>query len=338
MATPLRMPQYTVRNDGAGPYAVFVCEKCHREFRSQPARPENPQLKALGEQTVGGLLQNIPVVGDTLATTATTAIDAAAQNLQSQGASLLGGLLHNIPIVGDTLANTVAATDPRNVQTLTPVQLNQAWMEVQGNFRECPTCRQIVCAADFDDASGFCRDHRPGAPQGAAGQAGPYGQATPYGQADNSYGQGSTPYGGAGPYGQADNSYGQPAAYGGAAAATGAAAYGGAVPYGGAQGTPSAADSASAGANMARCPNDGTLAPAGTKFCPNCGTAMVQPQPVTAAAGVCPKCGSQTGGAKFCPNCGAKQEPPTPARAVCPNCGTETQGAKFCPNCGTKIS
>ena len=336
MATPSRMPQYTVRNDGAGPYAVFVCEKCRREFRSQPARPDNAQAKALGEQTVGGLLHNIPVVGDTLANTATTAIDAAAQNLQSQGASLLGGLLHNIPVVGDTLASTVAAADPRHAQNLTPAQLNQAWMEVQGNFRECPTCRQIVCAVDFDDASGFCRDHRPGAAQGAPAGSTGYGQAAPYGQADNSYGQGSNAYGQAAPYGQADNSYGQaapygqPAAYGGAAAASGAAAYGG-----GQSATP-AADTA-AGANMARCPNDGTLAPAGTKFCPNCGTAMVQPQPV-AAAGVCPKCGAETKGAKFCPNCGAKQEPPAPARAVCPNCGTETQGAKFCPNCGTKIS
>src|SRR5512136_1146440 len=116
MAPPSRMPQYTVHNDDAGPYAVFVCEKCRREFRSQPAKPDNPQLKALGEQTVGGLLHNIPVVGDTLATTASTAIDAAAQNLQSQGVEFLGGLLHNIPVVGDTLANTVAATDPRRAQ------------------------------------------------------------------------------------------------------------------------------------------------------------------------------------------------------------------------------
>jgi ribosomal protein L32 len=326
------MPQSAVRNDGAGPYAVFVCEKCRREFRSQPAKPDNAQLRSLGEGTVGGLLHNIPVVGDALATSATTAIDAAAQNLQSQGADLLGGLLHNIPVVGDALASSVAATDPRRAQMLTPAQLNAAWQEVQVNFRECPTCRQIVCAADFDDASGYCRDHRPGAAPGA--QPAGYGQAAPYGQPDNSYGQ-SNAYGQTASYGQPDNSYGQPAAYGGAVAAGGAAAYGGASSAAPAPApTPPAAGDAAA---MARCPNDGTLAPAGTKFCPNCGTAMVPPKPAV-VAGVCPNCGTETKGAKFCPNCGTKQEPPAPAPSVCPNCGTETKGARFCPNCGTKVS
>ena len=30
------MPRYDVRNDGIGPYAVFYCDICSREFRSQP--------------------------------------------------------------------------------------------------------------------------------------------------------------------------------------------------------------------------------------------------------------------------------------------------------------
>lgn len=53
--------------------------------------------------------------------------------------------------------------------------------------------------------------------------------------------------------------------------------------------------------SMARCPNDGTLAAPGTKFCPECGAAMLQPQTAN-----CPSCGQPTLGAKFCPNCGTK--------------------------------
>jgi ribosomal protein L32 len=91
-----------------------------------------------------------------------------------------------------------------------------------------------------------------------------------------------------------------------------------------------------AGGQAARCPKDGTLAAPGTKFCPQCGSPMVQP-----SAELCPSCGAEVGAAKFCPQCGTKIEhapaaPPAPAR--CPNCGAETQGAKFCPECGTKIA
>jgi hypothetical protein len=83
--------------------------------------------------------------------------------------------------------------------------------------------------------------------------------------------------------------------------------------------------------NVARCPNDGTTAPAGTKFCPECGSPMTQP-----VVDACPSCGKETQGAKFCPECGTKVER-QPA-GVCPNCGTETKGAKFCPECGTKTA
>jgi uncharacterized OB-fold protein len=86
----------------------------------------------------------------------------------------------------------------------------------------------------------------------------------------------------------------------------------------------------------ARCPNDGTMAAPGTQFCPNCGTAMVQPAPpqaVAAAAAPCANCGApQAAGAKFCPNCGTPAAQPK----ACANCGTAlAAGAKFCPNCGT---
>ncbi|MDO9066566.1 MAG: zinc ribbon domain-containing protein, partial [Chloroflexota bacterium] len=78
----------------------------------------------------------------------------------------------------------------------------------------------------------------------------------------------------------------------------------------------------------ARCPQDGTLAAPGTKFCPECGTAMVQP-----ASAKCAKCGANTMGAKFCPECGA---PVAAAPTKCGKCGADLKGAKFCPECGTK--
>ena len=36
MAKPNRLPQYEVRNDGEGPYAVFQCERCAKKYSSQP--------------------------------------------------------------------------------------------------------------------------------------------------------------------------------------------------------------------------------------------------------------------------------------------------------------
>ena len=93
-----------------------------------------------------------------------------------------------------------------------------------------------------------------------------------------------------------------------------------------------AAQQAAKGA--ARCPKDGTLAAAGTRFCPNCSAAMIQP---AAQANLCPSCGAETGGAKFCPECGTKIERPASARTTCPSCGAEAAGAKFCPECGTKM-
>ncbi len=61
-------------------------------------------------------------------------------------------------------------------------------------------------------------------------------------------------------------------------------------------------------------PQQQTQAPAGGKFCPECGT--------------------PNDGAKFCPNCGAKQA----ASNNCSKCGAELKaGAKFCPECGNKV-
>jgi len=86
----------------------------------------------------------------------------------------------------------------------------------------------------------------------------------------------------------------------------------------------------SAASQSARCPKDGVLAAPGTKFCPECGTAMIQPSVAS-----CPKCGKPSMGAKFCPECGAKIET-APVATVCSGCGAQLNGAKFCPECGTK--
>lgn len=242
---PTRMPRYEVRNDGAGPYAVFYCDKCNREFRSTP--------------------------------------DIGATVAKDIGRSALGGLLRNVPLVGSVADRTVE--DQRYVTHMTPQQLEAAWKQVEPRFHECPTCQMVVCPSDWDAQSGYCTEDSPRREQLAQAQA--------------------------------EQAAGVLKGF--------ASAFGlGEVVRGAAQ----AAQTASS--NLARCPTDGTVAPAGTKFCPNCGSPMTQPQAQT-----CPKCGTNAAGAKFCPNCGAKIE--QAAASVCPNCGKETKGAKFCPECGTKV-
>jgi uncharacterized OB-fold protein len=240
------MPRYDVRNDGIGPYAVFYCEFCDREYRSQP--------------DVGG---------------------AVAKDI---GRQAVGGFLRNIPLVGGSLANNVTGEDPRYTTNLTPQQLEKAWGQVKDRFRECPTCLRIVCISDWDEPSGYCSEDSPRRNEIAQAQA---EQA------------GSMLKGFANAFGIGDA-------------------------------VKRVSDEAKrAATNAARCPKDGTLAAAGTKFCPECGSPMIQP-----TADACPKCGADTKGAKFCPECGTKI---VRAAAVCPKCGAETKGAKFCPECGTKL-
>jgi hypothetical protein len=247
MASFSRMPRYDIRNDGFGPYAVFYCDECNREFRSQP--------------------------------------DVANTVTQDIGRQAMGGLLRRVPLIGGAVANNVVGDDPRYSYKLTPQQIDAAWNQAQVNFRECPTCNRIVCLSDFDAQSGFCTQDSPRTDEITEARA----------------------------------------------EQTGAALKGFAAAFGITDVIKKAGEAAQkAATSTARCPKDGTLAPAGTKFCPECGTPMVQP-----AVDKCPACGAETHGAKFCPNCGAKQEQ---APAKCPNCGAETGGAKFCPECGTKLS
>ncbi len=253
-ATPSRMPRYDTRNDGVGPYAVFYCDACSREYRSQP-------------DVTGTIAKDI-------------------------GRETASDALRNIPLFGRAISDRLMGEDPRYTYSLTPQQLQSAWQQVQGYFRECPTCRQIVCLSDFDEQTGFCREDSPRRDEISQAQAEQAagvvkGLATAFGFGDVLKG---------------------------------------------------AADAVKrAGSNMARCPQDGTLAAAGTKFCPECGSPMVQPAPAP-AADVCPKCGTPANGAKFCQECGTKIERAAPPPAFCPNCGTEVKNAKFCPECGTKVA
>jgi ribosomal protein L32 len=247
------MPRYDVRNDGMGPYAIFYCESCEREFRSQPD----------------------------IKNTVTTDL----------GRKVAGDLLRKVPLFGGSLAQNVTGEDPRYTQTLTAGQLQEHWDQVIARFRECPTCKKVVCISDFDERVGFCNEDSPRVNEISEARGEQAGAALK--GIANAFGLGEVMK-------QAGEAAKQSAQ--------------------------------TARATLARCPKDGTLAAPGTKFCPECGSAMVQP-----AATTCPQCGTDTHGAKFCPNCGTKIEVQA-ASDVCPSCGAKTGGAKFCPECGTKQS
>src|SRR4030043_1081206 len=123
MTTITRMPRYDIRNDGAGPYAIFFCDSCGREFRSQP--------------------------------------DVANTVKQDIGRSALGVFLRKVPLVGGSVADNVVGEDPRYSYKMTPAQLESAWNQCQVHFRECPTCKRIVCLSDFVTQSGFCLEDSP---------------------------------------------------------------------------------------------------------------------------------------------------------------------------------
>jgi hypothetical protein len=67
----------------------------------------------------------------------------------------LGGFLRNIPIVGASAANEVE--NDRYRTDMSPDELRSAWDETRQFFRECPTCRQIVCIPDFDEPNRLLR-------------------------------------------------------------------------------------------------------------------------------------------------------------------------------------
>ena len=251
MATPSKKPRNQIYNDGMGPYGVFYCDACSREYRSQP--------------------------------------DVTGTIKQDVGNRAMRGFLRGIPLVGGIAADAIVGEDVRYSHTMTEGQLNDAWKQVADRFHECPTCGQIVCISCFALQSGCCAGDSPRNEESAEAR-GEQGGAMLKGFA-SAFGLGS-------------------AVEGAMQAAKQA--------------------SATAAATMARCPNDGTMAEAGTKFCPECGSQMVQP-----VAAACPKCGTDAKGAKFCPECGTKIE--AAPSGVCSKCGTDAKGAKFCPECGNRM-
>lgn len=123
MPASSRMPRYDVRNDGVGPYAVFYCECCDREFRSTP--------------------------------------DVKNAVVQDLGRNVAGNLLRKLPLVGGELARSVTGEDPRYTYNLTAGQLQSHWNQVCDRFRECPTCARVVCLSCFDTTAGYCNDDSP---------------------------------------------------------------------------------------------------------------------------------------------------------------------------------
>jgi hypothetical protein len=99
-----------------GPYAMFYCDRCEREYRSTPS------------------------------------ITATVTENVTRGA--LGGFLRNIPVIGGAAADQVE--NDRDRTNLSPDELAAAWGQVSQYFRECPTCHEILCVPDFDEPSGFC--------------------------------------------------------------------------------------------------------------------------------------------------------------------------------------
>lgn len=131
MAT--RMARYDVRNDGIGPYAVFYCDRCSREYRAQP--------------------------------------DVKATIQKDVGRNVLGGFLRNIPVVGGAVASGVESDNLRYQYSLNQQQVEAAWKQVADVFHECPTCHQLVCNSDWDAQAGFCADDSPRRGQIAEAQA-----------------------------------------------------------------------------------------------------------------------------------------------------------------------
>ena len=128
---PTRMTRYSISNEGMGPYAMFNCDRCGREYRSTPS--------------------------------------VAATVTESVKRGMLGGLLRNIPVVGDVTANQVENDRYRN--NMSQQELAAAWGQVVQYFRECPTCHQIVCIPDFDEQTGFCDEDSPRAAEVQAAKA-----------------------------------------------------------------------------------------------------------------------------------------------------------------------
>ncbi len=143
---------------------------------------------------------------------------------------------------------------------MSPDELRSAWDETRQFFRECPTCRQIVCIPDFDEPTGFCDEDSPRSAEVEAAKAQQAAQAWK-GIADVFGVTGAIQKGMAQASAQAEP--GQATEAAGTCAGCGTAMAVGAKFCAGC-GTPAAQPRA--------CASCGKQLQAGAKFCPDCGT------------------------------------------------------------------
>ena len=80
---------------------------------------------------------------------------------RDMGRKVAGDLLRKVPLFGGALADNVAGEDPRYVYNLTADQLQAHWNQVKDRFRECPTCKKVVCISDFDEQSRLLQRRQP---------------------------------------------------------------------------------------------------------------------------------------------------------------------------------
>ena len=100
----MRLPRYDVQNDGAGPYAVFYCDKCGRDFRTEPAIDAG-SVQVIGRSAIEGLLRDFPQVRAVAFNGAT----AAKAGRKMIGAPPPGVELFDLP--SSSAANTIGFAD-----------------------------------------------------------------------------------------------------------------------------------------------------------------------------------------------------------------------------------
>jgi DNA-directed RNA polymerase subunit RPC12/RpoP len=119
MIMETKMARNEIRNDGSGPYAIFYCALCSKEFRSNP--------------------------------------NVASEVTKGVGQGLFKGLLRAIPVVGYDVSNAVGSASGKTA--MNQKQLEKAWAEVSANFHQCGTCGKFVCDSDWNAESDSCSEH-----------------------------------------------------------------------------------------------------------------------------------------------------------------------------------
>ena len=265
-----RMPRYEVRNDGAGPYAIFYCDACDREFRSRP-----DVVGTIAKEAAGGLLRGIPIVGSL----ASRQDPRYSYNLTPQQLDAAWSQVETSFRECPTCGRVVCLSD----------------FDAQSGFCIDDSPRKTELAqAQAEQAAGVVRGIASAFGLGAALSGA--GQAVRSAQArmarcpnDGTLAQPGTKF-----CPQCGTAMVQPAVQlcPKCGADTGGARF---CPQCGAQQEQPAAAPTT-------CPNCGADV-RGVKFCPSCGAKVEQP---AAVPSTCPNCGADVHEARFCPSCGSK--------------------------------